>query len=174
MSDEGSVAMRERWYIVQIKPNSLSRAQANLERQGFACFAPRERRSVRRSGKFVTADLPVFPGYLFVTLNPENGSWRVINSTYGVARLVSFGAGPAPLPDGLMQALLARYGDGGEGEGTSISFRVGDAVVIREGPFADFVASVEAIDPERRVHLLIDFMGRHSRVTVEGDKLAKP
>lgn len=171
---EGEVATQARWYLVQLKPNSLSRAQTNLERQGFGCFAPRERRSVRRSGKFVTADLPVFPGYLFVTLNPENGSWRVINSTYGVARLVSFGAGPAPLPDGLMQALLARYGDGGEGEGTSIGFRVGDDVVIREGPFADFVASVEAIDPERRVHLLIDFMGRHSRVTVEADKLAKP
>jgi transcription antitermination factor NusG len=73
-----------------------------------------------------------------------------------------------------MQALLVRYGGCDEGEGTSLGFNVGDDVVIREGPFADFVASVEAIDPERRVHLLIDFMGRHSRVTVQADKLSKP
>ena len=161
--------MHAKWYLVQVKPNALRRAQTNLERQGFRCFTPRQRHSFRRSGEFVTADLPVFPGYLFVTLNPANGSWRVINSTYGVARIVSFGAVPAPLPDGLMQALLARYGDLCEGPDASIDLRVGEDVVIREGPFADFVATVEAIDPERRVHLLIDFMGRHSRVTVEGD-----
>ena len=71
-----------------------------------------------------------------------------------------------------MLELLARYSP--QGEGTSIDLRVGDEVVIREGPFADFVASVEGVDPEQRVHLLIEFMGRHSRVTVEADKVSRP
>lgn len=170
--DHAKSAVGDTWYLVQVKPNSLSRALVNLDRQGFGCFVPRERRSVRRSGKFVTAELPVFPGYVFVTLNPDDGSWRAINSTYGVARIVSFGAGPVHLPSGLMLELLARYSP--QGEGTSIDLRVGDEVVIREGPFADFVASVEGVDPEQRVHLLIEFMGRHSRVTVEADKVSRP
>ena len=85
MFHEEKEAAQSKWFLVQHKPNSLGLAQSNLERQGFACFAPRERRSVRRSGKFVTAYLPVFP---FVTLNPVDGSWRMINSADGVIRKV--------------------------------------------------------------------------------------
>lgn len=158
-----------KWYLVQLKPNELTRAVANLERQGFATFVPREWRSVRRSASFVKIDAPVFPGYLFVQLNTEDRGWRVINSTYGVARIVSFGGLPVPLPKGLVDEMAARYAN----KGDALQFVVGDEVILREGPFVDFIAKVEAVDPQHRVHLLIDYMGRHSRILVSAVKLAK-
>lgn len=158
------------WYLVQLKPNGLNRAVTNLERQGFVPFVPRERRSVRRAGKFVSVDAPVFPGYVFVELNPEDRGWRVINSTYGVARIVSFGGRPAPLPKGLVEEMAKRYALTGE---APPPFDVGEEVILREGPFVDFLARVEAVDPQHRVHLLIDFMGRQSRIVVSAEKLAK-
>ena len=158
------------WYLVQLKPNGLNRAVTNLERQGFVPFVPRERRSVRRAGKFVSVDAPVFPGYVFVELNPEDRGWRVINSTYGVARIVSFAGRPAPLPKGLVEEMAKRYALTGE---APPPFDVGEEVILREGPFVDFLARVEAVDPQHRVHLLIDFMGRQSRIVVSAEKLAK-
>jgi transcriptional antiterminator RfaH len=167
---DGKVSTLARWYLVQLKPNGLTRAVTNIERQGFCPFVPRERRSVRRSGKFVTVDAPVFPGYIFVQLNREDRGWRVINSTYGVARIVSFGGLPAPLPKGLVEEMAARYANTGD---APPPFAIGDDVILREGPFVDFLAKVEAVDPLHRVHLLIDFMGRQSRIVVQAEKLSK-
>lgn len=158
------------WFIVQLKPNGLTRAVTNLERQGFAPFVPRERRSVRRANKFVTVDAPVFPGYVFVEVDPDDGGWRVINSTYGVARIISFGGRPAALPKGLVEAMAKRYTVTVE---APPAFGVGEEVILREGPFVDFLAKVEAVDPQNRVHLLIDFMGRQSRVVVGAEALTK-
>ena len=125
---------------------------------------------MRRAGKFVTVDAPVFPGYVFIELNREDRGWRVINSTYGVARIVSFGGRPAPLPKGLVEEMAARYAVKGE---APPPFDVGEEVLVREGPFVDFLAKVEAVDPQQRVHLLIDFMGRQSRMVASADKLTK-
>ena len=170
MSFDEEVNIQAKWYLVQLKPNGLTRALTNLERQGIFPFVPRERRSVRRAGKFVTVDAPIFPGYLFVQLNREDRGWRVINSTYGVARIVSFGGLPAPLPKGLVEEIAARYANTGD---APPPFGIGDDVILREGPFADFLAKVEAVDPQHRVHLLIDFMGRQSRIVVQAEKLSK-
>ena len=167
---EGLQSSAAKWYIVQLKPNGLTRAVTNLKRQGFVPFVPREHRSVRLAGKFVTVDAPVFPGYLFVEINPQDRGWRVINSTYGVARVVSFGGRPAALPKGLVEEMAKRYAATGE---PPPPFTVGEEVILREGPFVDFLAKVEAVDPQHRVHLLIDFMGRQSRILVSAEKLSK-
>lgn len=47
----------------------------------------------------------------------------------------------------------------------------GDQVAITHGPFADFVAEVEKIDPDRRVWVLMDLMGSQTRVAVGADQL---
>jgi len=47
----------------------------------------------------------------------------------------------------------------------------GDAVRLASGPFADFVATVEMIAPDRRIWVLLDLMGRTARVAVEAETL---
>ena len=72
-------------------------------------------------------------------------------------------------PRGLVDKLAARYAK----KSDAPQFAVGDKVILREGPFVDFVAKVEVVDPQQRVHLLIDCMGRHSPILVSAEKLAK-
>ena len=47
----------------------------------------------------------------------------------------------------------------------------GDAVKLLNGPFAEFIATVEDIDPQKRVWMLIDFLGRASRISVSPEQL---
>jgi transcriptional antiterminator RfaH len=47
----------------------------------------------------------------------------------------------------------------------------GDPVDVLSGPFANFVATVEKIDAEQRVWLLMDFMGQSTRVHVAADQV---
>lgn len=86
------------WFLAQLKPNSVKIAERNLKRQGFRTFLPVEEVTKRAKSKFVTAEQPMFPGYIFVAFNVTKGGWRAINSTNGITRLVSFGKDPAPVP----------------------------------------------------------------------------
>jgi transcriptional antiterminator RfaH len=49
--------------------------------------------------------------------------------------------------------------------------RPGDQVALTTGPFANFVAEVEKIAPDRRVWVLMDIMGAQTRVAVGADQL---
>jgi transcriptional antiterminator RfaH len=46
-------------------------------------------------------------------------------------------------------------------------FSAGDHIRITSGPFADFVARVDTVDPQQRLHLLLDLLGRPTKVVVE-------
>lgn len=151
------------WHLAQVKPNADKIAIRNLERQNFTTFQPLERRTRVRGGKFVTQLRPFFPGYVFIAYPEVAAPWSLVNSTYGVARLVTFGGRPAPVPAGIVAGLQAACGE----DGTMTldhQLRAGAAVTISSGPFASFVAEVERITPDRRVLVLIDFMGKQTRV----------
>ena len=47
----------------------------------------------------------------------------------------------------------------------------GDQVAMTQGPFADFVAEVEKIEPDQRVWVLLDIMGGKTRVAVDAGQV---
>ena len=47
----------------------------------------------------------------------------------------------------------------------------GDSVEMLTGPFASFIATVDTIDPEQRIWVLMDFMGQKTRMQVTADQL---
>lgn len=158
------------WFLAQFKPNCQHIAERNLQRQHFPVFLPQQRVTRRQRGRFVEALQPLFPGYLFVSFDPASGGWRKINATYGITRLVAFGNDPAPVPPALLAALMARC----DGEGAlqpPCAFTPGDEVRVTKGPFADFVARIEELDSQERVWLLLDILGRPTRVSASLDAL---
>ena len=162
----------EHWYLVQVKPNGYRLAERNLLRQGFQCFQPMARATERRGAQFRPVSRPLFPGYLFVAFDPARAPWRKINSTAGVARLLSLGNVPQEVPRGLVAELRARL----DAEGHVILadyVEVGDRVEIQSGPFAGFLGEVARLAPEARAHLLVDLMGRRARVTAQLAELRK-
>jgi transcriptional antiterminator RfaH len=155
------------WYLAQARPNQSHTAEHNLARQGFLVFAPKQEGARRRGSRFVGERQPLFPGYLFVAFNPASSAWRTINSTYGVSKLVSFGAGvPAPVPRDLVAGLIARCDASGYLLPPEV-LKPGDNVQVLNGPFAQFVATVESLAPQRRVWVLLDILGTRTRVSLE-------
>lgn len=158
------------WFLAQLKPNSANIANRNLKRQGFKTFLPLEEETRQRNGKFVTAIRPMFPGYIFVAFDVARGYWRSVNSTQGVTRLVSFGKEPAAVPDELISQLVLRCDAGGKLL-PSNQLKPGDQVTLTKGPFANFTAEVEKVAPDRRVWILMEIMGGHTRVAVGAEQL---
>lgn len=169
----GTMANRDdpaKWFLVQLKPNCRRIAERNLERQGIRTFMPRQEETRRAKGKFTTAMRPLFPGYLFVSLNLGQGKWRAVNSTQGVSRLVCLGQEPTPLPDALISHLMTRC----DASGTIAPLETlgkGDKVLVTKGPMVDFIATVEKIEPGKRVYALMELMGAQTRVILDPESV---
>ena len=158
------------WYLLQLKPNSHRIAERNLNRQGFKTFLPMQEVTRRKASHFVNDLKPLFPGYMFVSFDTEIDAWRKINSTMGVSRLVSFGSEPKALPTQLVSGLIMRCDENGKLLPPN-TLCEGDSVELLTGPFAKFVATVDSIDPEQRIWVIMDYMGQKTRIQIASDQL---
>jgi transcriptional antiterminator RfaH len=153
----------KQWHLVQFKPNSHRLAVENLQRQGFETFLPLQEITRRKASCFTVDLRPLFPGYMFVGVELNAAPWVTINSTIGVSRLVSFADNYKPLPLNVISSLMFRCNE----EGKLLppkTFNAGDSVEVLTGPFANFVATVEKIDAQHRVWVLLKFMGQSTRM----------
>ena len=156
--------------MLQYKPNSHRLAERNLHRQGFESFLPLHEVTKHKYNRYVSDLRPLFPGYMFVALDPENGPWRQINCTIGVSKLVSFGGQPSSVPLDLISGLMARCSSVGKLLPPN-QLNKGDALQLLTGPFANYIAKVETIDADQRVWVLMELMGRVTPISVEINQL---
>lgn len=160
----------DHWHLIQFKPNSHRRAELNLKRQGFKTFLPMQEITLKKASSFTNDLKPLFPGYMFVRVETETEPWRKINSTIGVSRLVSFDGKPKPLPLQLVSGLMLRCNCFGKLLPPK-TLAAGDSVQLLTGPFTNFITTVEEIDVEQRVWVLMEFMGQCTRLKVASKQL---
>lgn len=164
----------KRWFAVHTHAHGEQRALINLERQAFESWLPLYHRTRRHAGKVERVLRPLFPRYLFVSLDLEAERWRAILSTYGVAGLVGSGDRPVPVPDAVIDGLAARAGDDGTFElNGAARLKAGDAVRIEAGPMRDLEGVFQAASDDERVIILLNLMGRGVRVTVPADHIER-
>lgn len=156
-----------RWYVVQTQPNAEQRALTNLERQGYSAYLPRITRQRRHARKVETVLRPLFPRYLFVRLDVSRDVWRPILSTFGVSSLIQRGERPAPVPDGIIEALERQEQQGDLKElAPQLNLKAGEAVEVKEGPFAELIARFVRLKDNERVIVLLDLLGRKVNATL--------
>ncbi len=152
------------WYVVQTHAGKEFFAYKQLRNQSFETYLPTVLRSVKRGRRYATVERALFPKYLFIATGPGSASWRSINATYGVSKLVSFGERPAPLPRGFVEALQARLT--GEVCAQDHAFSVGDHVRILGGPFDRLCGDIQRMDERARVVVLLDLLDRKVPVSL--------
>lgn len=150
------------WYVVYTQAQKEVVAARNLVNQGFEVYLPRYRKQCRHARRVYNVMAPLFPRYLFVNLDPAAQRWRAINGTVGVSYLLCEGPDPMPIPDEVIDAILARD-DGGNVHVAAPTFAKGQRLCVTEGPLADLEGMFECVDDSQRVVLLLEFMGRTVR-----------
>ena len=155
--------MSKEWFILQFKANSHDQAVKNLTRQGFETFLPLHDITSRKASKFINTSQPLFPGYMFITFDRTETEWHRINNTYGVSRLVTFNSVLKSIPTLFVNNLMKRYDLSGRLLPIK-KLKKGDQVKILKGPFADFIATVETYETDQRIWVLMDLMGRKTKL----------
>ena len=168
--DTGTAATA-RWYVVHTQPSAEDRATARLETQGYHVFCPRLRKVVRHARKSTAKLAPLFPGYLFLRLDISRDRWRSVNGTRGVVRLLTQGDVPQAVPPGVIEDLQSHADVHGALDLTP-PLQAGQRVRIEDGPFSDFVGTLQRLDGADRVQVLLDLLGRSVSVTLRCEALA--
>ena len=164
------VRLMDNWYVIQFKRNSQHIAERNLNQQGFKTFLPLHDFTIKHGTKFLTKTKPLFPGYIFVLIKADGAPWRKIKSTLGVSRLICQNGVPKMVPPGVVSGLISRCDSSGKLLPPT-AIQCGDAVEIQSGALANFIATVESIESNRRIWVLMDLMGQTTRVQVASEQL---
>lgn len=163
------------WFAVVTKPRQEKIALENLQRQGFECFLPMaENPYQRRSRKNKPTIEPLFPRYLFLRAIASMQNLAPVRSTLGVVSMVRFGIELAVVPESVIQAVRARMEPGtGLVRIKPVPIRAGDKVKVFDGPLAGIEGIVTERNSENRAFILMELLGRQTRVEVNALLLQK-
>jgi len=167
--------MEKNWYVMHTYSGYENKVKTNLEKRVesmemqdkiFRVLVPMEKELEVKNGKRKTTLKKVFPGYVLVEMIMTDDSWYVVRNTPGVTGFVGPGSRPIPLSKSEISQILKQMGM--EDPKPKIDFTVGESVRVIEGPFADFIGSVEEVLPDRRkVKVLVSMFGRETPVELE-------
>src|ERR1700674_1287007 len=104
------------WFVVRTQSRAEEKAMQHLTNQGFAAYLPRYRRRVRHARRNEIVLRPLFPGYLFVHLDPNRCRWRSINGTVGVHEILANGDTPLAVLDRIIEEIKGRENETGAGK----------------------------------------------------------
>ena len=156
------------WYAVHTHASAEFKAQEHLRRQSYQTYLPRYAKAIRHARRTHQVLRPLFPRYLFVSLDLATQGWRSIRSTIGVTDIVCFGDRPASLPSGFIESLRSQEDESGKIHRAPFRrLKSGDSVVILDGPFSRLVGICERMTDDERVSILLDLLGRKVRVRLD-------
>ena len=161
------------WYVVRTKSRQELVALENLERQGYHCYLPKIRLKKPSVSKLVLDDEPMFPRYLYISVNPffQSKGSAPIRSTRGVHEMVRFGLEPAQINFEILRAIYER--ETAQRLQPEHPFKVGDRVKFVHGPFAGLESIYQTQSGEQRSMILLELLNRPLRVQVPTAQLRK-
>ncbi len=171
-TEKGAAA---RWYVVHTYSGHEARVAETLRQRVatlgqtdkvFEVLIPTQDKIQIRHGKKSSVKEKIFPGYLLVKMILDDDSWLVVRTTAGVTGFVGIGSKPTPLSTSEVEAIMQFASLGAPKY--KANFSVGEAVKITDGPFADFLGSIESIDEESgKLRVLVSIFGRETPVELD-------
>lgn len=172
---------KPRWYIVHTYSGHENKVAKTLmqrvQSMGFSdrildVMVPTRETIKIRGGKKENIKEKIFPGYILVKMLLDDESWILVRTTAGVTSFVGAENKPTPIRDEEVDAIV-KFVDMKEPVFKS-SFSQGEAVKITDGPFSDFLGTVESIDETKgKARVLVSIFGRETPVELDFLQISK-
>jgi transcriptional antiterminator NusG len=166
---------RAKWYVVHTQAGYEQKTKTALEQRvktlGFAnqifeIILPMKDVITIKQGKKKQVKEKLFPGYLLVFMDLNDDSWLVVRTTEGVTGFVGAGNKPTPISGREVDAILKFAQQ--EAPKFKAKFSKNEAVKIVDGPFTDFLGTVQDVDEDQgKVKVLISIFGRETPVDLD-------
>lgn len=170
-----------KWYVVHTYSGHENKVATNLrqrietmklEAKIFDIIVPTRNTVVVRHGKKEDIKEKIFPGYIIVRMVLDDESWLAVRTTQGVTAFVGAGNKPTAISEKEVETIKKFMAL--EAPKYKTAFSVGEAVKIVDGPFADFLGSIDTIDEAKgKVKVLVSIFGRETPVELDFLQVAK-
>ena len=170
-----------KWYVVHTYSGHENKVATNLKQridtmklkdQIFDIIVPTRNIVTVKHGKKEEQKEKIFPGYILVRMILNDISWLAVRTTQGVTAFVGTGDKPTPISAPEVAAIMKFMAL--EAPKYKTSFSVGEAVKITDGPFSDFLGTIDSLDEEKgKVKVLVSIFGRETPVELDFLQVAK-
>ena len=175
VDEESKEALASNWFVIhtysghehRVANTLIQRIKTmKLTSNILELLIPTQDKILIKRGKKSTIKEKIFPGYMLIRMVLNDDSWLAVRTTPGVTSFVGIGNKPTPLPKKEVAA-IKKFMEM-EAPKYKASFTVGEAVRIVEGPFADFLGSIDSIDNAKgKVKVLVSIFGRETPVELD-------
>jgi transcriptional antiterminator NusG len=178
--------MTARWYIVHAYSNFEKKVAEDIEnkakQKGLSerieqIVVPTEKVVEVRRGKKVDAERKFFPGYVLMKAELNDAVISLVKNTPRVTGFLGEDkqtAKPMHITDKEAERILHQVQEGVERPKPSVTFEIGEAIRVSDGPFASFNGFVQEVDEERaRLKVEVSIFGRAVPVDLEFGQVEK-
>lgn len=181
--DEAKQAKKnqKRWYIVHTYSGHENKVKVNLEKRIeymnmgekiFRIEVPQKTVTQMKGGKKQEREEKIFPGYVLVEMIMDEDSWYVVRHTAGVTKFVGSAKRPIPARDSEIKKIINRSTS--TAQKIELDVKAGDKVRITSGPFADFIADIIEVYPDKsKLRANVSIFGRETPVELEYKQINK-
>lgn len=176
--------MDKKWYVIHTYSGYENKVKKNLEMRVetmkmsdkiFRVLVPQDEETEVKDGKKKTVLKKKFPGYVLVEMIMTDDSWYVVRNTPGVTGFIGSSGGgskPIPLLPEEVDQLLKEMGV--QEPKVKIDFKLKESVRVKEGPFANFIGTVEEIlEDKQKVKVNVNMFGRETPLELDYSKVEK-
>jgi len=166
---------QKKWFVIhtysghedRVRKNLLERIKSmDAESDVAQVVVPTEDEIEVRNGQRRTVKKKILPGYVLVEMTINDQSWNVVRNTPGVTGFVGSGGRPTPLHEEEVGRILKQMET--EAPKVRVGFRQGQSVRVVDGPFIDFIGTVDEINAEKgKIKVLLSLFGRETPVELD-------
>ena len=160
-----------KWYVVHTYSGHENKVKVNIEKlvesRGMQdlildVVVPTEDRVEIKNGQRKIKTKKMFPGYVLVKMVVTNESWYLVRNTQGVTGFVGHGSDPVPLTLEEVRRM------GIEKIYIDLDIHIGDTIKVINGPFENFMGTVEEVNPEKQtLRAKVSMFGRDTPVELD-------
>lgn len=172
-----------RWYIIHaysgfekkvaeaIKERALGDGLGDLFED---VIVPTEEVIEVRRGQKVKSERKFFPGYVLAKMVMTDDSYHLVKETPKVTGFLGPQGKPGAITEAEAARILHQVEEGVERPRSTLTFEIGEAVRVTDGPFNSFNGQVEDVDEDReRLKVSVSIFGRATPVELEFTQVEK-
>ncbi|MDR2794404.1 MAG: transcription termination/antitermination protein NusG [Holosporaceae bacterium] len=172
-----------KWYIVNVYSGFERRVLESIYDQAsrsklLAMFGeiliPSEEVTEIKKGEKIKAERKFFPGYILVQMVLTDETWHLVRSIPKVSGFLGSRGKPTAISEAEVERIVRRVEDSASSAVSAISYEIGDAVTVCDGPFASFQGVIEEVEREKeRVKVSVSIFGRATNVDLSFSQIEK-
>ena len=168
MTDDSGYSAVRKWFVLHVKPRTEKKMMVYLRRYGCFRHLPTYVKVTKVQRRKVRRELPLFPGYVFTRLSPEERI-KVLQTNLVVNPI------PVPRPREMIHQLrqIAHAARGQPEMRTAKLFKTGDYVRVKYGPLRGTEGYVRREGAHATLCLNVEILGASVEVSVSPEDLEK-